>query len=149
MRCLSTKKSLADANRTALFGRKTRSGSINESQKILTMITELRKAYALKQPPEGTTFTVGMVNELLTRMELRLDELEKEIEITKRLSLNPAKQQRRTLKSQVHKLNTKQEKLLEHQTQFSIYGTRNSYSKTDYDAIFMRIKEEHMKKWPT
>ncbi|MGC3797869.1 IS1182 family transposase, partial [Enterococcus faecium] len=35
--------------------------------------------------------------------------------------------------------------LLEHQTQFSIYGTRNSFSKTDHDATFMRVKEDHMK----
>ena len=86
-----------------------------------------------------------MIDELLTRMELHLDELENEVEATKRLSPNPAKQQRRTLKSQVRKLNAKREKLLEHQTQFSIYGTRNSYSKTDHDATFMRVKEDHMK----
>lgn len=49
------------------------------------------------------------------------------------------------MKSQVRKLNKKREKLLEHQTQFSIYGTRNSYSKTDHDATFMRVKEDHMK----
>lgn len=49
------------------------------------------------------------------------------------------------MKSQVRKLNIKREKLLGHQTQFSIYGTRNSYSKTDHDAIFIRIKEDPMK----
>ena len=70
-------------------------------------MTELKEAYALKQIPEGTTLTVDMIDELLTRMELRLDELENEVEATKRLSPNPAKQQRRTLKSQVRKLNAK------------------------------------------
>jgi transposase len=98
-------------------------------------MTELREVYALKR--EGTTLTVDMIEELLTRMELRLDELENEVET--------AKQQRRTLKNQVRKLNTKREKLLEHQTHFSTYGTRNSFSKTDHDATFMRVKEDPMK----
>ncbi|MFP9084404.1 IS1182 family transposase, partial [Enterococcus faecalis] len=39
----------------------------------------------------------------------------------------------------------KTRKTLEHQTQFSTYGTRNSYSKTDHDATFMRVKEDPMK----
>ena len=63
-----------------------------------------------------------MVDELLTRMELRLEEIEKEVQSTKRISPNPAKKQRRTLKSQVRKLTEKREKLIEHQDQFSIYG---------------------------
>ena len=36
-------------------------------EKLLTMMTELREAYALKQIPEGTTLTVDMIDELLTR----------------------------------------------------------------------------------
>ena len=139
-------KILADANKYSFVWKKNtiRFDQMNR-EKLLTMMTELREAYALKQIPEGTTLTVDMIDELLTRMELRLEELEKEVEATKRLSPNPAKQQRRTLKSQVRKLNTKREKLLEHQTQFSTYGTRNSYSKTDHDATFMRVKKDPMK----
>ncbi|MGG5325864.1 hypothetical protein IGJ83_003445 [Enterococcus pernyi] len=135
-------KILADANKYSFVWKKNtiRFDQMNR-EKLLTMMTELREVYALKQIPEGTTLKLDMIDELLTRME----ELEKEVEATKRLSPNLAKQQRRTLKSQVSKLNTKREKLLEHQTQFSIYGTRNSYSKTDHDATFMRVKEDHMK----
>ena len=63
-------------------------------------------------------------------MELHLDEPENEVEATKRLSPNPAKTTTANVeKPEVRKLNAKREKLLEHQTQFSIYGTRNSYSK--------------------
>lgn len=75
---------------TVLSGRKTRSDQMSR-EKMLTMMTGLREAYALKQIPQGTTLTVDMIDELLTRMELRLEELEKEIETTKRLSPNPAK----------------------------------------------------------
>ncbi len=28
-----------------------------------------------------------------------------------------------------------------------IYGDRKSYSTTDHDATFMRMKDDHMKKW--
>ncbi|BDG67559.1 hypothetical protein ENLAB_11230 [Enterococcus innesii] len=93
--------------------------------------------------------TVDMIDERLTRMELRLDELDKEVEVTKRLSPNPAKQQWRTLKSQVRKLNTTREKLLEHQTQFSIYSKfvifrakiliKNSYRNLVYSVLSKRF----------
>lgn len=36
-------------------------------------------------------------------------------------------------------------KLLKYEEQLRILGTRNSYSKTDTDASFMRMKEDHMK----
>ncbi|KZU53341.1 Mobile element protein [Lactiplantibacillus plantarum] len=32
----------------------------------------------------------------------------------------------------------------EHQAQQAIYDQRNSYSKTDHDATFMRVKEDSM-----
>ncbi len=35
-------------------------------------------------------------------------------------------------------------KLNEYENHLSILGERNSYSKTDYDATFMRMKEDHM-----
>lgn len=36
-------------------------------------------------------------------------------------------------------------KLLEYEVHLNIMGDRNSYSKTDHDATFMRMKEDHMK----
>ena len=138
-------KILADANKYSFVWKKNtiRFDQMNR-EKLLLLMTELKEAYAVKEIPEGTSLTLDMVDELLTRMELRLEEIEKEIQSTKRISPNPAKKQRRTLKSQVRKLTEKREKLIEHQDQFSIYGARNSYSKTDHDATFMRVKEDHM-----
>ena len=37
------------------------------------------------------------------------------------------------------------EKQQEYDAHLTILGTRNSYSKTDPDATFMRMKEDHMK----
>ncbi|MDT8413681.1 MAG: IS1182 family transposase [Vicingaceae bacterium] len=36
-------------------------------------------------------------------------------------------------------------KLIEYEVHLNIMGDRNSYSKTDHDATFMRMKEDHMK----
>lgn len=44
------------------------------------------------------------------------------------------------MKSQKRKLFEKRNKLLKHQNQMSIYGTRNSYSKTDHDATFIGVQ---------
>ena len=73
-------KILADANKYSFVWKKNtiRFDQMNR-EKLLTMMTELREAYALKQIPEGTTLTVDMIDELLTRMELCLEELEKEV----------------------------------------------------------------------
>ncbi|MHC6194142.1 IS1182 family transposase, partial [Lactiplantibacillus plantarum] len=70
--------------------------------------------------------------------------LNETVEATKQVSPNPAKQQRRTVKSQKRKLDKRRDKMREHQAQQASYGQRNSYSKTDHDATFMRVKEDPM-----
>ncbi len=55
--------------------------------------------------------------------------LNETVEATKQVSPNPAKQQRRTVKSQKRKLDKRRDKMREHQAQQAIYGQRNSYSK--------------------
>ena len=37
------------------------------------------------------------------------------------------------------------DKLIKYETHLEIMGERNSYSKTDHDATFMRLKDDHMK----
>lgn len=138
-------KILADANKFSFVWKKNtiRFDQMNR-ENILTLMTELQEAYEVKHIPEGSNLTLDLLDELLTRMELRLEDLEKEIEETAKISPNSAKQQRRTLKVQKRKLFERREKMAEHQTQMSIYGARNSYSKTDKEATFMRVKEDYM-----
>ena len=57
---------------------------------------------------------------------------------------NPAKQERRYVKKYVHALDHCRQKNQEYQPQNEIAGNRNSYSKTDHDATFMRLKEDPM-----
>lgn len=66
-----------------------------------------------------------------------------------KLSPNPDKQTRRNLKSKHRKLKQCIDKKAEYQKQLETYGSRNSYSKTDTDATFMRLKEDHMKNGQT
>lgn len=74
--------------------------------------------------------------------EINSKELEnKIIALNKRLT-SPTKQQQKALKQ------LKQEalpKLQEYEQHLEIMGDRNSYSKTDPDATFMRMKDDHMK----
>lgn len=58
--------------------------------------------------------------------------------------LNANEKQTREEKKQVKELEKHQAKLQEYEKHLDILGNRNSYSKTDPDATFMRMKEDHM-----
>lgn len=58
--------------------------------------------------------------------------------------LNVNEKQSREEKKQVKELVKHQAKLEEYERHLDILGIRNSYSKTDPDATFMRMKEDHM-----
>ncbi|MBO1308894.1 IS1182 family transposase, partial [Enterococcus sp. 669A] len=139
-------KILADANKYSFVWKRStiKYDKMNRDQ-LLILISELKEAHLANHIPEGTTLTLDMLDEVLTRMELRLEELEQEVNETKKVSPNPAKQQRRKLKSQKRKLTERRDKLADHQKRLSTCGARNSYSKTDKDATFMRVKEDPMK----
>ena len=86
---------------------------------------------------------------ILARLENRIEELNQKINDNPKLSPNPDKQTRRNLKSKHCKLKQCIDKKAEYQKQLETYGSRNSYSKTDTDATFMRLKEDHMKNGQT
>lgn len=63
------------------------------------------------------------------------DQLEEKTEVKKK----------RTIKSKINKLNKSAEKLSKYEQQEKLLGKRNSYSKTDVDATFMRMKNDELK----
>lgn len=138
-------KILADANKFSFVWKKNtiRYDQMNR-EKIVAIMAELKEAYDLKHIPEGSQLSLDMIDECLTRMELRLEALDKEIEETPTVSPNPAKQVRRTLKHHRRILTHRRDKFIDYQNQLGIYGPRNSYSKTDHDATFMRVKDDYM-----
>ena len=138
-------KILADANKYSFVWKKNtiRFDQMNR-EKISVLLVDLKEAHQASYIPEGSNLTLEFLDEIITRLELRLEDLEKEVEETNKISPNPWKQERRYLKSQTRKLNERRNKMVEHQVQSSTYGIRNSYSKTDQDATFMRVKEDPM-----
>ena len=59
-------------------------------------------------------------------------------------SFNAKEKQSREQKKQVKELEKHQAKLEQYEQHLDTLGNRNSYSKTDSDATFMRMKEDHM-----
>jgi transposase len=139
-------KILADANKYSFVWKKAtlKFDEMNRKQ-IRSMMEELKEAYQTKVIPEDCELSLDDVDEVLTRLEIRLEELEEQVEATKKESPNPAKQERRKLKSQKKKLSGRRDKMVDHQNRIKTCGERNSYSKTDHDATFMRIKEDPMR----
>ncbi|MFI3939157.1 IS1182 family transposase [Vagococcus fluvialis] len=138
-------KLLADANKYSFVWKKStiRFDQMNRQQ-IVNLTAELKEAYDTSYIPEGSQLTLDMIDEILTQLELRLEDLEEKVIQTSKLSPNPSKVERRTLKSKKRKLQTRRDKMIVHQDRLEICGNRNSYSKTDHDATFMRVKEDPM-----
>lgn len=87
-------------------------------------------------------FTPAMLSEIV-------DELKETLE---RQPVPEDKQQKKALgqkKKQVRELEAYRDKLMEYDHHLDTLGERNSYSKTDPDATFMRMKEDAMKNGQT
>lgn len=138
-------KILADANKYTFVWKKNtiRFDELNR-EKLVELLGELRAVELTNKIPEGSDLTLNDLHMVLASIEDRLICLDEEVEKAKKVFPNPAKQERRHLKSQYKKISARTDKMLEYQNQSEIYGNRNSYSKTDHDATFMRVKEDPM-----
>ncbi|MGF3227408.1 transposase [Facklamia sp. P12932] len=143
-------KILANANKYTFVWKKNiiRFDEVNEAQ-IKELLKETKVAYQDMTLPEGTDLTMDQLEEVMTQLESCLEALEKEVEETKKQSPNPAKQSRRRLKSLKHPLNERIEKKQNYEKHRHLLGDRHSYSKTDTDATFMRMKEDPMRNGQT
>lgn len=83
---------------------------------------------------EETAIVPALTSEELNRKIQAINEILKEKGVPKRLEKKVEKLQNEALP-----------KLAEYEEHLRIMGERNSYSKTDRDATFMRLKEDHMK----
>jgi len=138
-------KILADANKYSFVWRKNtvRFDKMNRDQ-LVTILGELHEAKLIGEVPAGSDLTPEKLDVIIGAVEDKLVMLDEEVQATKKTSPNPAKQQQRTLKSQKRRLDERCQKMRGHRQQQAIYGNRNSYSKTDHDATFMRVKEDPM-----
>jgi len=137
-------KILADANKFSFVWKKNtiRFDDMNKAQiqKLLSEINEVRMG-VVKNPSD---LSDDALEEVQTKLELYLEDLNKKIADNPQKSPNPDKQDRRKLKSYARKLDKRISKKSEHEGQMEKFDKRNSYAKSDEDATFMRIKEDPM-----
>ncbi|MBG9979753.1 IS1182 family transposase [Facklamia sp. DSM 111018] len=139
-------KILADANKYSFVWKKNtmRYEELNRQQ-IVTLINDIHEHFQQAVIPEDTDLTLDELEEVLIQLEVHLEQLEAEIAQEPRISPHPKKKSHRKLKRCLRQLRQRQLKKRTCILQKERFGERNSYSKTDTDATFMRMKEDSMK----
>ncbi|WDF82966.1 transposase [Lacticaseibacillus pabuli] len=137
-------KILANANKYSFVWRKNiiRFDTLN-CEKAKALIEEIKttETNALIQ---SLPLDYDQLDLTVAQLEKRVAQLEAEIAATPKVSPNPAKQARRHTKSQFHEVRRVRDKRNEYAADMEVFGQRNSFSKTDHDATFMRVKEDPM-----
>ena len=116
-------------------------------QETLQNIHEIAQAEGLELDSMPTEEVKSEQLEVLAeKLEKQVDSLTEEIENTKEVPIRKALRTRRSAwKKPVKQIRQdflpRIEKYKQHH---EIYGERNSFSKTDHDATFMRMKDDHM-----
>jgi hypothetical protein len=88
------------------------------------------------------------LTELAQETETKIEQLTKEIEQEPKAipGGSPRKARRRSLKKYLHRLEKDYlPRIKKYEQAQALFAGRNSYSKTDHDATFMHMKEDHMK----
>ena len=137
-------KILANANKYSFVWRRNtiRFSKLNKA-KAVALLEEIKASQA-DFFHEETELSFDDMDDVIVRLEMHIDELDQAVEETKKVSPNPAKQKRRTVKSQTRKLKEIRDKNAQYENQMVTFGNRNSYSKTDTDDTFMRVTEDPM-----
>lgn len=131
----------ANANRyTFVWGKAVVKHKMKLQEKVQTLFKTIDQAQQqedreqsdqdLKEMDEASTITGEKLEKAVKQLELKLTEKPKE---------KPLKKIVRAIRKDLLP------RLQKYETQQQILGTRNSFSKTDPDATFMRMKEDHMK----
>ncbi|MBD5091379.1 MAG: IS1182 family transposase [Lactobacillus sp.] len=141
-------KILANANKYSFVWKKrTIKYSDLNVVKARKLISEMREE--VKVDANLDDFQIDELDTTIALLEQRVEELNKRVEETARVSPNPAKQERRHAKKYLRALDHCCQKNIEYKAQVATAGKRNSYSKTDHDATFMRLKEDPMRNGQT
>lgn len=142
-------KILANANKYSFVWKKrTIKYSELNVEKARKLLQEIKHA-EVKINVEEDNFDIDQLDTIIALLEQRIEELDQRVSETVKVSPNPAKQERRYAKKYLHALDYCRQKNLEYCTQMRIAGSRNSYSKTDHEATFMRVKEDPMRNGQT
>lgn len=123
-------KILADANKFSFVWKKNtiRFDGMNR-EAMLSLLTELNDSKLSGKIPAESELTLEMLDEIITRVELKLDDLDSKIQDSGKLSPNPDKQKRRLLKSKKRKLTERRNKMSNYQVQMGVYGPAIAFLK--------------------
>lgn len=107
--------------------------------KIRVLLEQVDESIAQENAPQDTPveFTPSMLSEIVDELKNALDR--EPAPVNKEQKKARGEKRKRIKELEVHR-----EKLAEYEKHLEILGERNSYSKTDHDATFMRMKEDAM-----
>lgn len=133
----------ADANKYSYVWKKN---TIRYKTNLKAKVQELLREINELNADEDIKYGDQSLEELGDNTDIDSEELKSVVsELNSKLEQQaPAKTQRST-KSRVKKLSKAAEKLEKYEEQENILGKRNSYSKTDTDAMFMRMKDDELR----
>ena len=106
-------------------------------EKINTLLGQIDEAIAQEnaEPENGQSFTSAELKNIAEELNRSLEN---------KPATKEQEEKSKKLKKQIKQLNEHADKLSEYDEKLRILGDRNSYSKTDHDATFMRMKEDAM-----
>ena len=113
-------------------------------EKIRILLQQIDDAIAQDNAciDDSVEFTPSMLTDMISELKCSLEE-------TPAASDREDKKAQRQKARQLKQLESHRDKLEEYDRHMRILGGRNSYSKTDPDATFMRMKEDHMRNGQT
>lgn len=106
-------------------------------EKIKTLLGQIDDTIAQEnaEPENGQSFTPAELMDIADELNRSLDNIP---------ATKEQKEKRKVIKKQIKELREHADKLSEYDEKLRILGERNSYSKTDQDTTFMRMKEDAM-----
>jgi transposase len=103
------------------------------------IIPEIERENEEQLSPEELTQMVQKVDDVVTEYDKKI---EASLDVAERKALRSERKYPKQVRKQLIDYLLRTQK---YQRDFEIFGTRNSYSKTDLDATFMRMKDDYMK----
>lgn len=106
--------------------------------KIAVLLSQIDDAIAMDNAPENehVEFSPGQLTDIINELKQSLEQSQQ--------PKDKEQQQNRNRKKQIKELEEQRDKLSEYDGRLEQIGDRNSMSKTDPDATFMRMKEDAM-----
>jgi len=131
---------------TARFKEKLKE-KIQETLKYIEDLTQLEENTCLNENPEGLEVDPIQLEKIANKLEVQVENLTEEIHNESNTEIRKTiRHKRSTLKKPLKLIRENfLPRLALYKEQTETFGDRNSYSKTDTDATFMRMKEDHMK----